>query len=297
MGVDQNLKHKKFTPWLFLLPAIIFIGLFVYTPIIQNFYYSFFRMSSYSQKSIFLGFENYIEIFTDDVFYTAIVNNVWYAVISLTCQVGLGLIIAIIVESKFLGKKTKVFFRTIYFLPSVIAISAVGLAFYFVYNPSLGLLNSIIELFVDGTFDFAWLGNPKTAIFAVIAMSQWQWTGYIAMLLIVSIQRIPHELYESAEIDGASFFQRSIHITIPLIREMLIVTSVITVIGAFKLFAEVFVTTRGGPYGTSHVLGTYMYETAFFHDKMGYAAAIAVIIFIITFVLSILQIRLGSSNN
>lgn len=291
------MKHKKITPWLFLLPAIIFIGVFVYTPIIQNFYYSFFKMNSYSQKSIFIGFKNYIDIFTDDVFYTAIINNIWFASISLICQVGLGLVIAIIITSKFIGERAKVFFRTIYFLPSVIAISAIGLSFYFIYNPTLGLLNSIIELFIDGNYDFAWLGNPKTAIFSVIAMSQWQWIGYISMLLIVAIQRIPEELYESAEIDGANFLKRAIYITIPLIREMLLVTSVITIIGGFKLFAEVFVTTRGGPYGTSHVLGTYMYETAFFHDKMGYAAAIAVIIFIITFVLSIIQIQIGNRGD
>ncbi|WP_286170379.1 sugar ABC transporter permease [Halocella sp. SP3-1] len=291
------MKRGKYIPWVFLAPTLIFIGIFVYIPIIQNFYFSFFRMNSYSVNTEFLGLKNYLDIFNDDVFYTAIINNCWYAVISLTCQVGFGLMIAIFVESKFLSNKAKQFFRTIYFIPSVIAITAVGLAFYFIYNPTLGLLNSVIEIFIGRNFDFAWLGNPKTAIFAIIAMSQWQWTGYIAMLLIVAIQRIPVELYESADLDGANFFQKAIYVTIPQIREMLLVASVITVIGAFKLFAEVFVTTRGAPYGSSHVLGTYMYETAFFHDKMGYAAAIAAIIFIITFIASIIQIKIGGSEN
>jgi raffinose/stachyose/melibiose transport system permease protein len=254
-------------------------------------------MNSYSATMRFIGLKNYFSIFQDEGFYVAIKNNCWYAFISIICQVGFGLVIAILIESKYLTSWSKTFFRTIYFLPSVIAITAVGLAFYFIYNPTLGLINSLIELFTKNEFEFAWLANPKTAIFAVIAMSQWQWTGYIAMLLIVAIQRIPVELYESAEIDGANFWQRALYITIPQIREMILLTSVITIIGAFQLFSEVFVTTRGGPYGSTHVLGTYMYETAFFHDKMGYAAAIAAIIFVITFSTSIIQIKLGSTKD
>jgi len=281
---------NKITPYLFIIPALVFIFIFVYIPIIENFYFSFFRMNSYAPGRTFLGLDNYKDIFQNDIFYTAIINNTWYAVISLIFQVGLGLVLAITLESKLLGKERK-FFRTIYFLPSVIAIAAVGLMFYYIYNPNLGLLNAVISLFTENGFKYAWLGRPNTAIFAVIAMSQWQFTGYIMILLIVSIQKIPEELYEVAEIDGASSFQKAIYVTIPQIKQMILVTSVITVIGAFKLFTEIFVTTRGGPYDTTQVLGTFMYKTAFFYDKMGYAAAIAVIIFIITFTTSIIQIR------
>lgn len=284
---------KKITPYLFIIPALIFIFIFVYIPIIENFYFSFFRMNSYTTGRTYLGLDNYRSIFQDKLFYTAIINNTWYAIISLIFQVGLGLVLALVLESKLLGKERK-FFRTIYFLPSVIAIAAVGLMFYYIYNPNLGLLNAVISLFTESEFKYAWLGRPNTAIFAVIAMSQWQFTGYIMILLIVSIQKIPEELYEVAEIDGASFFQKAIYVTIPQIKQMILVTCVITVIGSFKLFTEIFVTTRGGPYDTTQVLGTLMYKTAFFYDKMGYAAAIAVIIFIITFTTSIIQIRLAN---
>jgi len=286
---------NKYTPYLFILPALILILIFVYIPIVQNFYFSFFRMNSYSPGQTFIGLDNYKDIFQNDIFYTAIVNNVWYAVISLIVQVGLGLVLAITLESKLLGKERK-FFRTIYFIPSVIAIAAVGLMFYYIYNPNLGLLNAVISMFTEGNFRYAWLGDPNTAIFAVIAMSQWQFTGYIMILLIVAIQKIPQELYEVAEIDGASSFQKAIYVTIPQIKEMILVTSVITVIGAFKLFTEIFVTTRGGPYDTTQVLGTFMYKTAFFYDKMGYAAAIAVIIFFITFTTSVFQIKFANKG-
>ena len=194
---------NKYVPYLFIIPALLFILIFVYIPIIENFYFSFFRMNSYTPGQTYIGLDNYIDIFQNEIFYTAIINNTWYAIISLIFQVGLGLVLAITLESKILGKERK-FFRTIYFIPSVIAIAAVGLMFYYIYNPNLGLLNAVINLFGEGNFRYAWLGDPNTAIFAVIAMSQWQFTGYIMILLIVSIQKIPQELYEVAEIDGAS---------------------------------------------------------------------------------------------
>jgi len=291
----SKLNKTNIAPWLFVLPGIMFILIFVYIPIIQNFYYSLFRMNSYSPDVTFIGFKNYIDMFSDPIFYTAIKNNSWYAIISVICQVGFGAILAIILESKFATTLNK-YFRTIYFLPSVISITAVGLMWYFVYNPNLGMLNALIRKISSSDFDFAWLGNPKTAIFSIIAMSQWQYTGYIMVLIIVAIQKIPEVLYEVAKIEGANEFQKAIYITIPQIKEMLLLVCVITVIGAFKLFTEVFVMTRGGPYDSSQVLGTFMYRHAFFFDELGYAAAVATVIFIITFSLSLLQIKLAKSG-
>jgi raffinose/stachyose/melibiose transport system permease protein len=131
---------NKFAPYLFVIPALVFILIFVYLPIIENFYFSFFRMNSYAPGQTFIGLDNFKDIFQNEIFYTAIINNTWYAVISLIFQVGLGLILAILLESKLLGKERK-FFRTIYFIPSVIAIAAVGLMFY------LALLFSSVGLY------------------------------------------------------------------------------------------------------------------------------------------------------
>lgn len=289
------MKRGKYTHWLFIIPALLFVLIFVYIPIIQSFYFSLFRMNSYSPETIFVGLRHYRDIFHDPIFYTALKNNTWYAVISVLCQVGIGLVLAIILESKFIGRSRKLF-RNIYFLPSVISVTAVGLMWYFIYNPNIGLINSLIRWGGAKDFSFAWLGQPKTAIFAIIAMSQWQYVGYIMMLLIVAIQKIPVELYDAAEIDGAGEVKKALFVTIPQVKEMLLVTSVITVIGSFKLFTEVFVTTRGGPYDTTQVLGTYMYRHAFFFDAMGYASAVAIIIFVITFVASLLQIKLSTRN-
>ncbi|GAA0178867.1 sugar ABC transporter permease [Clostridium sediminicola] len=289
-------KSKKWAPFFYMFPALLFILIFIYIPIIENFYYSFFKMNSYSDNVIFVGLQNYKRIFSDSIFYTALKNNGLYALISLICQIGFGLFLAIILESSLINKKMKNIFRNIYFLPSLISITAIGLLWYFIYSPNIGLINAVLTQIGREDLTRAWLGNPKTAIFGVIAMSQWQWVGYITMLLIVAIQKIPTEQYEAAEIDGASGVQKAFLITIPNIKEMTLVTSVITVIGAFQLFTEVYILTMGGPYDSTQVLGTYMYDSAFIYDEMGYASAIAVIIFVITFTLSVLELKISKSG-
>jgi len=290
------MKEHKIAPYVYIFPALLLIIVFVYIPIIQNLYFSFFKMSSYSTTQTFIGLQNYIRIFSDDIFYTALWNNIFYAIISLVFQVGLGLFLAILLESKHVSPKLQTFFRSIYFVPSVISITVVSLMFQFVYDPQLGILNGILNAVGLGSLTHAWLGEARTAIFSIIAMSQWQYVGYIMMLFIVAIQKIPEELYEAADIDGATDIQKALLITVPMVRDMTLVTSVITIIGAFKVFAEVYVMTTGGPGNASQVLGTYLYRAAFVNDEMGYASAIGVIIFLITISLSILQTRLSKRS-
>jgi len=290
------MRENRIAPYAYIFPALLLVIVFVYIPIVQNFYFSFFNMSSYSSSITFIGLQNYIKIFSDGIFYTALKNNIFYAIISLIFQVGFGLFLAILLESGAVSNKLRTFFRSIYFVPSVISITVVSLLFQFVYNPEMGILNGILDAMGLSSLTHAWLGESQTAIFSIIAMSQWQYVGYIMMLFIVAIQKIPEELYEAADIDGATGLQKALLITIPQVRDMTLVTSVITIIGAFKVFAEVYVMTSGGPGTASHVLGTYLYRSAFINDEMGYASAIGVIIFVITIVLSILQTRLSRSS-
>jgi len=285
------MNKKKYFNYFYVIPAILFVLVFVYFPIIMNFYNSLFRMTSYSDTKTFVGLNHYIKMFNDPIFYTAIKNNVLYAVFSILFQVGFGMILAILLEGRFIRKRTGTFFRNTLFIPSIISIPAVALLWYFIYNPQIGLLNGMLDVVGLDHLKTAWLANPKTAIYSVIMMSQWQYTGYIMVLLVVSIQKIPKELYESAVIDGANELQKAIYITIPSIKSMLAVTTIITFIGSFKLFSEIFIMTGGGPYNTTQVLGTYMYRAAFKFDEMGFGSAVAVVIFVITFLISILQLK------
>ena len=140
------------------------------------------------------------------------------------------------------------------------------------------------------------LGQESTAIYTVAAMPQWQFTGYFMMLLVVAIQKIPDEYYEAAEIDGASKFRQALMITIPMVKEMLLVTVVMTVISTFKSFAEVYQLTMGGPGYSTLVVGMYSYQSAFKFDRMGYSSAMGVVIFIITFAFSVIQLKVSRSG-
>lgn len=287
-------KNKKIII-LYLFPAMVLILLFIYYPIFQNFAYSLFRWSAFSPKKVFVGLANYKRLIHDPIFTIAIKNNTLYALISVICQCGIGLILAAILEEKFV-RRFQPLFRTIYFLPAVISMTVIGLLWQLVYNPNIGIVNALLNALGLSKFNHVWLGESQTAIYAVIFVSQWQYVGYIMLLYLVAIQKIPQELYESAMIDGANRVRCFFHITIPQIKEMILVTTVITVIGSFKLFDEIYVMTAGGPGRSTEVLASYMYRAAFRNDEMGYAAAFATVIFIVTFLLTLVQLKLSRTG-
>ncbi|MGG1401275.1 sugar ABC transporter permease [Bacillus salipaludis] len=283
------------TALFYILPALLLILLFVFLPIVLNLYNSLFRWNSFSAGKTFVGFEYYSRLFKDPVFYIALKNNSLYAVISLVFQVGGGLIIAAILEDKLI-RRFQPFFRTVFFIPSVISIAVVGLLWQLIYNPEVGLVNSFLKFIGQSEWAHSWLGDSKVAIYAVVAVSQWQYTGYMTMLFLIAMQKIPFEYYEAAMIDGASKIKTFFNITLPQIKEMTIVGMVITVIGAFKVFDEVYIMTFGGPGQSTEVLGTMLYRAAFRNDEMGYASTIGTVIFVITLILSLIQMKLGKSG-
>lgn len=269
---------------------MVVLILFIYYPLVQNIIYSFFRFSAFSPSKLFIGLENYGNMVRDPVVGIALLNCLRYAVVSVLCQVCFALVLAAILEDQAF-KKTAVFFRTIFFIPIVISISVICLLFGFIYNPMDGILNKFLELAHLQSWTRPWLGSAKTAIWATIAVSQWQSTGYVMMLFIVSIQKIPGELYEAAEIDGAGKLRRFLVITLPQVREMFFVTSVITVTGSVLVFNEPYILTKGGGPGTSSVtMAVYMYQAGFLKDMMGYAASLAAVIFAISAALALVQL-------
>lgn len=288
-------KKKNLTPYLYLVPGVFMVLFFVYIPIIMNCVYSFFRLSAFSAEMKFVGLDNFRRLFTSDVFPIMIRNNIYYCVISLIVQVGFGTVLALLLESKLTGR-FRTFYRNVYFIPSLISLTAVGLMFTFVYSPQLGLLNNFLKSIGLESLQQTWLGDAKLAIFCIIAMSQWQYTGYIAILMVVAFQNVSQDYVEAAVIDGAGPIRRAFSIMLPLAKEQLLVCSIITVIGAFKLFTEVYSTTSGGPGNSSQVLGLYLYQQAFLHSDMGMAAATGVLIFIITVTASIFQLRITHSG-
>ena len=290
------MRTKKTTPYLYMLPGCAMVLVFVYIPVIANCVYSFFRLSSYSAGMKFVGLDNYIRFFHNESLGIMLRNNLLYCVISLIVQVGFGTVIALLLESKLASSRFRNDFRNIYYIPALISLTAVGLMFTFIYEPNLGLLNSAFKALGLTSMTQSWLGDSKIAIYCIIAMSQWQYTGYITLLMVVAFQNVSPDYIEAASIDGAGPVRRAISVVLPLAKEQLLVCSIITVIGAFKLFTEVYSTTAGGPGNSTQVLGLFLYQNAFLHDDLGMAAVTGVFIFVITMVLSVIQLKVTKSG-
>ena len=291
----MKVKKAKITPILFMLPTILFLGLFIYIPLIQNFYNSFFEFSVFSQSKEFVGLSKIKEVIVDEVVFIALNNNVKYAIISVLLQVFFALVLAAILEDNFFRRFAPAL-RVIYFMPVMISISVIALLFGFVYNPQIGLLNSFLELVGLDQFAKPWLGNSTTAIYSVIAMSQWQSIGLITMLFIVSIQKIPKELYEAAEIDGAGKIRRFFSVTVPQVKEATFVNLLVTVTGSILVFNEPYILTNGGPGNSSMTLAVHMYQTGFIKDDMGYASTLASLIFLLSAVFALIQIKVSKTG-
>ena len=290
------MRTKKTTPYLYMLPGCAMVLVFVYIPVIANCVYSFFRLSSYSAGMKFVGLDNYIRFFHNESLGIMLRNNLLYCVISLIVKVGFGTVIALLLESKLASSRFRNAFRNIYYIPALISLTAVGLMFTFIYEPNLGLLNSAFKALGLTSMTQSWLGDSKIAIYCIIAMSQWQYTGYITLLMVVAFQNVSPDYIEAASIDGAGPVRRAISVVLPLAKEQLLVCSIITVIGAFKLFTEVYSTTAGGPGNSTQVLGLFLYQNAFLHDDLGMAAVTGVFIFVITMVLSVIQLKVTKSG-
>jgi raffinose/stachyose/melibiose transport system permease protein len=272
-------------------PAVALLLVFVYYPIVENVRLSFFSWNAFSPSPIFVGIENYRTAFDDPVFWRALLNNTLYAVASLVVQVAFALVLAAVLE-EFVHQRLRGVLRTIYFIPATISITVAGILFSFLYNPQFGLVNRALSAIGLSSWNHAWLGEKSTAIWSIIAMSQWQSIGYTAVLFVVAIQRIPREFYEAVRVDGAGPVRTFFTITVPMVREMTTLLVILTVSGAFLVFNEVMVMTAGGPDNSSHVLNTWLYRNAFFEDDMGYAATIATVIFVITFVVAVAQLAI-----
>jgi raffinose/stachyose/melibiose transport system permease protein len=284
-----NGRLQRWRAWVWVLPAVALLVVFVYYPIVENIRLSFYSWSAFSVRPAFVGLDNYATAVADPVFWHAIWNNGLYAVVSLFFQVGVAVVLAAVLE-EVVHQRLRGILRTVYFIPATISITVAGILFSFLYNPQIGLLNRALDAVGLGSLAHDWLGDPSTSIWSIIAMSQWQSIGYTAVLFVVAIQRIPRELYEAAKVDGSGHLRTFFSITVPLLREMTTLVVILTMSGAFLVFNEVMVMTAGGPSNSSHVLGTWLYRNAFLSDNMGYASAIATVIFVITFALSAAQI-------
>ena len=280
-GGADGFRLRDFLSFRWAAVAVIVLGWFVYYPIVDNFIVSTTNEDIFTGEVTDVGLANYQRLIGDPVVWTALWNNFAYAVISIIFQVFGAFLLASIIEGLD-SERARRFWRAVYFVPSAISITVTGLLFYFIYQPDIGLLDALLKSVGLDSLVKPWLGDEKTAIYAIIAMSQWQGFGYSTLLFALAIQKIPREYYDAAIVDGAGPLTRLWNVTFPLTREMTGLMIIITVTGAFQVFNEVMVMTAGGPNDSSQVLGTWLYQQGFSENDFGYGAAIAAVIFVVT---------------
>lgn len=277
--------------WILLTPALGLVILFIVIPALLAIAGSFFTIGIGSTNWQFSGLSNYARAVNDPIFWLALRNNLIMVVGSIVLQVGFGTVLAAILDRGLPRGST--IFRTIIFAPMVMSTIAVALIWLVIMDPNVGALNTLVKALGMQPPTQGWLGDPDIALWVILVIAMWQYTGFMMVLILAGLQGIPRELYEAAALDGARGLKAFRHITLPGIRNVLIVAVLITTIGGFKVFDLIFATTRGGPANATQVLGTYIYQQAFNLGNMGYANAISVVLLLIAVLLGWLQLQVS----
>ena len=272
-----NLKFKKVL-LLYILPAALIYAVFFIYPFIQTLYYSFFQWDGIFAP-IFNGLKNYTELIKDRVFQESIVRVVKWAFLAGILQSSLGLALAFLLRGK---ARANAFFRSAYFVPVVISSAAICVMFTVMYDKDIGLINAFLDLIGLGGLKRVWLGDRSVAFYATIAVPIWQAMGLFIIIMFSGLQSIPEELYEAAQIDGASSFDLFLRITVPLMLPIIQICVVLSVSNSFKNFDYIYMLTGGGPVNSTQVPATFMYNRAFMGMQYGVGTAVAVIICVLS---------------
>ena len=270
-----------------VLPAfLLFTGLILF-PMGKGLWMSLYQHSGLSGTAAFVGLKNFQTLFADPIFITSMKNMIFILVFFPLITIVLAIGLAVILTQGKLHEIEQKFFKMIIFFPNILSMVVIGVLFLYLYDYNLGILNGFLDLIGFETLKHTWLGQSSTVLWSLVATMVWQATGYYMVMYIAGINQIPIDLYEAADIDGATKFVQFFKITLPLLWQILRVTLVFFITGAFNLtFTFVTVMTNGGPNNASQVPLTYMYSQAFSNANYGYAMAIAVVVFVLAISLS-----------
>ena len=277
---------------LFLSPALFVLAIFFFVPVLAGFALSVTDFDLYAIGDVhnlrFIALENYVTLLRSNVFWTAFLNTLYFAVAGGPLTVAASLAAALLVNAK--AARWKPFFRTVYFAPVVTTLVAVAIVFRFLYHPRFGMINRVLESI--GLHGVDWLSDPLLAMPAIIAVAVWKNFGYNMIIFIAGLQNIPDELYEAARIDGAGAWKQFRHVTLPMLGPTFLFVGIVTAIGYLQLFAEPYVMTHGGPLNRTLSAVMLMYQQGFKFFRMGYAAAVAFLLFLTIAAATALQMRL-----
>lgn len=276
---------------LYLIPAFLFLGVFLFYPILKTLYFSFFEVTGSGEVGEFVGWDHYATLAQSEEFRKSMKGTFLFVLYTVPAEIIIALFLAVLASEKLKGIG---FFRTIFASTMGVSVAAGATIFLFLFHPSLGVLNNVLELF--GINGIEWLTSSKWALFAVAMTTVWMHLGINFIILLGGIQNVSQELYESAEIDGAGYWAKLFKITIPLTSPVLFFVSIIALIGAFQTFGQIDILTGGGPAGSTNIIVYSIYQEAFHYGNFGFASAQAIILFLIILVVTIFQFKYGEKK-
>lgn len=276
--------YGKYAPYLFLLPAIIILLVFFFIPFFQTVILSFQNYSNDIYNASFAGLQNYVEIIHNPIFYKVMWNTLLYLVVAVPILVIFPLFLAILINQKIKGITL---YKILIYLPVIVSIVVAAIAFKWLYAQD-GILNYFMQILHLPSI--GWLTDPKYAIYSVIIVTIWKGIGYYMMIYLAALMSVPKELYEACDIDGAGFLRKHLTVTVPHIMPTIALVTTISSISAMKIFAEIYVMTKGGPLNSTKTIVYYIYEKAFENLDLGVASAMAVLLLIIVMAFSLVNI-------
>lgn len=283
---------KKYLQWIekakdfmFAVPALIFLGVFLYYPLMNSVYISFTNWNMTKPVKKFVGTDNYVKLFKNEDLYQSLKVTLHYTLLDVVLTLTIGLMLALLFNV--FRSKMYAVMRGIIFMPHYISMVIAAMVFTWIYNGQYGLLNRVTDLM--GLEPIQWLTNPSTALPALVAVSVWKGIGFAMMLFISGMRGIPNEYYEAAAIDGASGLSRFRYITLPLLSPMTLFLVITTFISSMQVFQSIDIMTNGGPLQATNAIVYWIYTMAFTEFKTGRASALVMILFVIILVLTIIQ--------
>ena len=278
-------RNIKVVPYLYILPNMILFLTFMIIPIFMSFYYSTVKWNGLGDPK-FIGLENYLYIFTDDVFIKSMFNTVYYSAVTVPILMVLSLLFAVLLNNKI---PLRGLIRSSIYAPAVVSTVVVGTVFIWIFQDQLGLINYIITLL--GGEGINWQNDTRFAMVMIIVATIWQKTGYNMVIYLVGLQGIPTELMEAATIDGATTWQKFRYVTLPLLKNTHMFVIITSLINSFRSFDLIYTMTQGGPLNATKTIVMYVYEQAFQKNYYGRAAAAGVVLFVLMVAFTVVQMK------
>ncbi|WP_100010012.1 carbohydrate ABC transporter permease [Lentibacillus sediminis] len=292
----MNKKKLNLIPYIFIGPAVLLLFVFTFMPILLALVISFTNLNLTGLADFstidFIGFDNFVRLFQDDVFIQSIGNTLFYVIIGVPLAVGSSLIIALLLN--FVSNWLSTFFRVIFYMPSVTNIVAIAVIWGFLYNQNYGLFNYLLSVINVGSVP--WLEDPMIAKLSLILMAVWKSNGISMLIFLAALRSIPTIYYEAADIDGANRWQKFTKITLPSMSFATFFVVVTTLIGWFQFFEEPFVMTDGGPLNGTNSIALFIYQEGFQYNEFGYGAAASFVLFVIIIIATLIQFKFRNKD-